>query len=285
MAKNDKGTCEACGGYKYIRVEPRSKIPGLIIPGGAFVPCPDCTYTERVYRNIEKGWKNLFKSPKLETGPSPLMDCVEKNLWVTATVRDFRMHLKHVAIRKGPSWDFKVASDKTLMTADFANMSVRGIEILDPDFEELERMASTSLQVMTLSDLIEPPELLIIQLGVKGRNRHLPEVLLETLSQREHLSKKTWLWDQPHRLFSEDHHGFSEEIAAFMETWEHDRIKIGTSGVRVLSQNGVFEMDTDGDDDIEAVFTLSNLSGMGSAKEVKAPEKKPKKPRKKKERN
>lgn len=276
MGKKTKQICKTCGGHKYIRVEPRSNIRGMVIPGGAFAPCPDCTYTERVYRNIEKGWKNLFKAPMMEEGEtSPLLDLVEENVWTTASVRDFRIHLRHVAIRKGPSWDFKVVSDKTLMTADFANMSIRGVEILDPDFEELERMASASLQVMTLSDLIEPPGLLIVQLGVKGRNRHLPEVLLETLSQREHLSKKTWIWDQPHRPLCENHHAFSEEVAAFMESWEYERVRIngsGTSTTTVSKQQGVFDMHDDGDE--EPVFTISNLSGMGKAREVKQPEKK-----------
>jgi len=276
MDKKKKPLCELCGGQKYLRVEPKSKIKGIIVPGGAFVPCP-CTYVERTFRNIEKGWKNLFLAPTLK-GSSPLLECTESNVWVTAPVRDFRAHLKHVSIRKGPTWDFKVVSDKTLMTADFANISIKGIEILDPDFEDVEKMASKSLEVLTLSDLIEPPELLIIQLGVKGRNRHLPEVLFETLSQREHLFKKTWIWDQPNRPFSENHHGYSSDLASFIEIWEHERIKIGSMG-QVLKMQGEFGMEGDGEEDGEESIPSGFLSqtALNSSAKAIPDERKPKK--------
>lgn len=244
-----KKVCGQCGGRKVIRVEPTNKIPGLIIPGGAVAPCP-CTYVQRTIRNTEKGWKFLSASPILK-GKSPLMEFTESNLWVTASIKQFRPHLKHVAIRKGPSWDFKVVSDKALIKADFANMSVRGVEIMDPDFETLGKMASKSLEYLTLSDLIEPPELLIIQLGVKGRNKYLPEVLYETLSQREHLGKKTWIWDQPHRPFSLNHHGFSEDLASFMDNdWEYGRVQLSPSGGN-SQMMGAFGMDSDGEEEYE----------------------------------
>lgn len=273
MKNKVKAPCPTCGGHRYIRVEPRSKIPGIIVPGGAFVPCPDCTYTKRIFQNIERAWPNLFRAPKLESA-SPLLELTESNVWVTAGFHDFRMHLKHVAIRKGTGWDFKVVSDKTMMKAEFANMSIRGVELLDPDLEDLEKMAPSSLQALTLSDLVEPPELLIIQMGVKGRNSYMPQVLLETLSQRDHLSKKTWIWDQPHKPLNENHYCYSQDVADFLQVWEYKRVRIKVTGETKVN-HGNFNMENEEEDSFHS-FTpsLSELARAhrGSTKE-KGPDK------------
>jgi hypothetical protein len=91
-----------------------------------------------------------------------------------------------------------------------------GKEVLDPD------AASVSSEKATLVDLVDPPELMILRLGVKSaRNSAMGEVLLEALKHRAHEGKPTWVVDQPTRRFDPSHLAFSEEALQHIQRWEH----------------------------------------------------------------
>jgi hypothetical protein len=136
-------------------------------------------------------------------------------MWVTAPRGVFQAHLRHVAIRKPPSWGFQVVTDAQLMTAWLATAALRGAEIFDADAVKI------SLTHATLVDLVEPPTLLIVRLGVKAaRNEAMPEVLLEALTHRDHINEPTWLWDEPHHpLDGGTHLSYSDQVAAFLAEW------------------------------------------------------------------
>ena len=165
-------------------------------------------------RNVNRGWAGLTSAPKIPR--SPLMEHAGKNLYITATDATLRAHLRHVALRSGPYWYFRVVTDSDLMTAWLAPIALAGKEVLDPD------AATVSTEKATLVDLVEPPELLVIRLGVKSaRNSATPEVLLEALYHRSHIGKATWVVDQPSRRFDPSHLAFSEDGLHHIQQWPH----------------------------------------------------------------
>jgi hypothetical protein len=154
---------------------------------------------------MEKGWKGLSKASSIDA--SELRSLENNNVWVTSSLFDFRKNLRHVAARMGPNWAFTVKSDADLMVSWLASIALKGADILDPD------AASVSLNHLTLVDLVEPPDLLVIRLGVKAaRNVAMPEVLMEALTHRSHLEKPTWVFDQPSYPLREGHIAYSEDV-------------------------------------------------------------------------
>ena len=173
-----------------------------------------CVIRRDIAANVNRGMRGLMTAPKVEE--SPLLESISDDLWVTAPKGWFMSHLRHVAIRQPPTWYFKVVSDADLMAAWLASAALKGKDILDPD------AARVSLTHLTLVDLVTPPELLIIRLGVKvARNVAAPEVLLEALQHRDHLDMPTWLWDTPFSPFEDGHISYSTSALDFLSTWEH----------------------------------------------------------------
>jgi hypothetical protein len=168
--------------------------------------------------NVERGMRGLSKASPIKE--SPLSGREYEDLWITVPKYTFMAHLRHIAIRKPPSWGFKVVSDADLMTAWLATASLAGAEIFDAD------AVKTSLTHATLVDLVDPPELLIIRVGVKAaRNEAMPEVLLEALTHREHTAQPTWLWDQPHHpLDGVEHLSYSSQVAEHLAEWPRLRL-------------------------------------------------------------
>ena len=63
-------------------------------------------------------------------------------------------------------------------------------EIIDPDAYKV------STKYMTVPDLVSPPDLVVIRMGIKvARNVAAPEVLAEAINTRIHDRKPTWVWD------------------------------------------------------------------------------------------
>ena len=162
--------------------------------------------------------RGLSKAPRLGQ-PSPLIKHVASSIWVTASKTTFLPHLRSVAIRQYPSWNFRVVSDAELITAWLATVALKGKEIFDPDVR-LED--NPSLLHLTLVDLVEPPSLLVIRLGVKSaRNVAMSEVFLEALALRDHAGLPTWVFDQPDSPLQEGHLCYSPQVINFIEDWPH----------------------------------------------------------------
>lgn len=175
-------------------------------------PC-SCQIAQDIARNVNRAWANLIAAPQIES--SPLRELTGTNVYITATDTSLRAHLRHVGLRMGPMWGFRVHTDADLMTAWLAPIAIAGKEILDPE------ATAVSTEKATLVDLVEPPELLILRLGVKSaRNSAMGEVLLEALQHREHIGKPVWVVDQPTRPFDPAHIAFSEETLYIINQWE-----------------------------------------------------------------
>jgi hypothetical protein len=116
---------------------------------------------------------------------------------------------------------FRVITDIDLLDAWLS----KNVDPFDPDinFQRKGRHGDKDPEVyISLTELIEPPELLIIRLGVKvARNVATPEVLLEALQHRDHLGKPTWLVDQPIYQLREGHIAYDARLEDYLFDWEH----------------------------------------------------------------
>lgn len=186
-----------------------------------------CTLQKDILANADRIYKGLSAADPVEK--SALTPYINQNLWVTADTSDFLKHLRHIAIRKPPTWHCKVTSDVDLMSAWLASATVKGIEILDVD---VATNSKKSLEALTLVDLVAPPELLIVRVGVKvARNKAAPEVLLEALSYREHERLPTWVWDRPSYTLEAGHISYSPAVGEEIAGWK--RLVMGPLKPRV----------------------------------------------------
>lgn len=209
--------CKACGGDGVLPVE-RTEAFGAqeVRHPPTFRRC-QCVIFRDIISNVDRGMMGLSKAARV--AKSPLAERMAEDFWITAPKAWFRSHLRHIAIRQPPTWYFKVASDADLITAWLASIALKGQDILDPD------AAKVSITHLTLADLVEPPELLIVRLGVKAaRNEATPEVLLETLNLRDHLGLPTWIWDQPGYKLEQGHICYSPQLADYLSDWPHDAV-------------------------------------------------------------
>lgn len=196
-----------------------------------------CALQKDIADNVERGMARLMDAHVVKS--SALSDHTAKDLWITATKTVFTAHLRHVAIRRPPTWYFKVVSDADVVTAWLASVALKGGEIFDAD--AAKEAAKVSLKHLTIVDLVIPPELLIIRMGVKtARNVATPEVFLEALNEREQVGKVTWVWDTPDAVLPDHHLLRSAAVLEHLSTWHH-LVLAGGGGDR-RSPTGFTEM-------------------------------------------
>jgi len=173
----------------------------------------ECVLYKDILENVDRALRDLSKAPVVKG--SPLLDRDDKNLWITAG-QDFLAHLRHVGIRKPVTWNFKVVSDAELTTAWLGSVALQGKDILDPDAYAI------STQYITIPDLVVPPDLLVIRMGIKvARMAPAPEVLAEALNTRLHEGKPTWIWDEPTHPLNTGHLFWSDTVGRILSHWEH----------------------------------------------------------------
>lgn len=177
-------------------------------------PC-SCQVVRDIVNNLNRAWSGLAHAPKVES--SPLMGHAWGDFYITASDEVLRAHLRHVGVRMGWAWGLRVSSDADLMVAWLSNAALVGKEILDPD------VAPVSAREASLVDLIDPPDLLVVRLGVKAaRNSAMCEVLMETINHRRHQKDKpTWIVDQPTRRLDAGHMCFSDDVIRALTGWPH----------------------------------------------------------------
>lgn len=219
--------CEECHGTGWVTEQKNPSYPP------ESVRCR-CMYKKDTILHIEKAWRGLILADKVTS--SPLDDYLNQNLWVTASLKMFKAYLRRTAIFQGPRWDFAVVSDTDLVSAWLASAILKGAEIYDADVAR-----KSAVPAISLTDLVEPPQVLIIRLGVKSTpNRFAPEVLMEALAHRYHKGKPTWLFDQPHYRLQEGHLCYSPQLDEFLEEdWPHGRLNLSnrkSSSRRVQQQ-------------------------------------------------
>jgi len=216
--------CPLCLGRGVVDVEDGEMVEGegFNYLRGPSVRVCECVRKRDLLKNVNRGWKNLLRAGKLSS-PSPLLGLTDTSVWVTADRNLFRAHVRHVALRQGPLWNFHVKSDMDLMTAWLGSVALKRKEIFDADVAR--EAASESLKFHALVDLVLPPELLILQLGVKAaRNEAMPEVFQEAILARDYEGKPTWVWDQPNNQFAPGHFCYSMGAHDALDSF--DRLKL-----------------------------------------------------------
>lgn len=202
---NGDPDCPLCGGRGVITLK---------VKGPPQTKRCKCVLRKALIENMNRAWFGLSKEkPKKE---SPLLSMIEENIWVTSGEQSLKQHLLSVGLRQKADWYFKVVSDADLITAWLGSYSVKGAEIFDPD------VSTVSSRHMSLVDLIEPPELLIVRLGVKkARNQAMGEVLWETLQHRIHINKPVWLVDSNDDPLTPSHICWIEGIQSLLIQLKH----------------------------------------------------------------
>lgn len=203
-------SCQQCFGAGVVRSVPTyTKVTGTR-------PCR-CVLERDVLLNVERGWRGLSQFDPVPS--SPLVGMTETNLYVTASSKLTGEHVRHVAVRQGPRWLFNVVSDAQLMDAWLSR--VDDTEVFDSDVIQA-RNVSVSGKFGALVDMIEPPALLIVVVGVKAaRNSAMPEVLAETLQHRLYLQKPTWVIDRPDYRLTNGHISYSDIVGSIVSRWRH----------------------------------------------------------------
>jgi len=206
--------CPFCRGRGVVPLTKEERPPMAI---GEVTKICNCVLIRDVMHNLERGWKGLSKAKPIES--SPLAGKHTEDLIITSSAFKLKQHVKHIAARMGPRWNFLVVSDATLMDAWLS----KGLDIYDADIlglRENDRRKLDKSPIEALSELVEHPALLIICLGVKAaRNSAMPEVLLETLTLRAFRDKTTWLVDQPAYPLMEGHISYSSFVGSHIESW------------------------------------------------------------------
>jgi len=248
-----KNVCPICSGFGSL--ETGRTHMGLPI----MEPCK-CVLIKSIYRNLERGWSGLATAPRISS--SPLTDYVRQDLYITANDETLRSHLKYVGIRMDVNWSFQVVSDADLMTAWLANVALSGKDIYDFD---VSSAAGRSLEKLTLLDLVEPPGLLIIRLGVKvARNSAMSEVFQEALTLRDHVNRPTWVVDQPGNRINQisdiPHRCYSPEAVSFLERWEHLVLDEANLGLKLDMIHGSTHGETPPQGSLKTPQTHQNLS-------------------------
>ena len=215
--------CGKCLGRGVVPVPSDRRPKGSL--GELTQPC-SCVLSRTILANLDRGWKGISKARPLPG--SPLYGKINQNLWITGSILQLRQHIRHVAVRMGPYWNFQVVSDAVMMDAW---LSLDVSKVWDPDIEAIRQTVSN--RYARLSDLVDPADLLIIQLGVKAaRNKAMPEVFLEALNRRYLMQqdKPTWVMDQPVYPLTEGHISYNDRIAELLSTWEHIELGEGQGG-------------------------------------------------------
>lgn len=198
--------CPTCHGDGFLRGDTDGPHPP------SYDMC-SCVLLRELRVNMERAMPGLSSAPVVES--SPLLDRERGNLLVTGNDEWLRAHLRHVVVRNPPTWYARVCSDADLVTAWLATVSLGGNQVLDPDAN------AVSITHATVADLVTPPDLLVIRMGIKAaRNSACSEVLVEALNLRLAANKPTWVWDTPTQRLMPGHLFHSDAVDGVLRRWE-----------------------------------------------------------------
>lgn len=211
--------CPRCGGRGWIYASSMLVLPGE--KGGRYCECAQDILR---LKNMDRIWRSLSEARMpggLRRDP-PLKKLLGRNAWITAKEEHFRAHLKALAFTMPDLWDAKVYSDKDLLKAWLNTAYAQGHKIFDTELND----TMVTVRAMYIDELVEPPEHVILMLGVKqAPNKETPNVLLEAVRSRMHIGRPMWIVDQPDSGIDQVHHrGYSEQLDGLLQHWPHWRL-------------------------------------------------------------
>lgn len=128
---------------------------------------------------------------------SPLADHVDDNVFLTADRCDFLPHLKYTLAQEGLAFFFRQTNDAELRDVFLTN-------------DDEAPYASPS-------QLAEPPDLLIISLGVLSYdNKAMGGYLLEIIRMRDHRGDPTWVVNPHNRPYQQGHFCYDPQTEQYL---------------------------------------------------------------------
>ena len=205
--------CPHCHGRGVVIV-PEERRPPFCV--GEVTEACKCIRLRDTLDNLNRAWKGLSKIKPVDE--SSLVDYTEQDLWITSAFRDthdLKAEMARIGRTMGPSWFFRVITDIDMMTTWLYSAN----EVLDPDVAVKRTRAEN--QHSRLTDLVEPPDLLVIRLGAKAaRNVAAPEVFLECLLHRDQMDKPTWVVDTITMPLEDGHISYDLRVGDHLSDWD-----------------------------------------------------------------
>jgi hypothetical protein len=96
-----------------------------------------------------------------------------------------------------------------------------------------------SSNFISLVDLVVPPGLLVLYLGIKtAPNKEMPTVFLEALQERAYRGKPTWVVTAPNVPLDSTHRCWSEAVQEFLSDWQTVKMRPVKIPSVVISNGG-----------------------------------------------
>lgn len=213
---------------------PKCNGRGVITYRSKHYPVPmtrkcECAEIQDKLHRMEKVWVGLSKVKPVKN--SPLQKLTHQNVWIKSTHREFKRHLNSVVWKRPHGWFYSVETDRDLATAWLANIKQSGGEIYDGDVVRYDS------KYLTLEDLTDPPELLVLLLGVKAaRNAALPELVLDAIQGRTVRDKPTWIVeDSVNDPLIPGHLAYSDDLMYVLNQWEN-KVSLGDAKIAKPAQ-------------------------------------------------
>lgn len=206
--------CRTCGGAGVTR-----KREGVWLVA---TPCA-CASRRQLAEAIERCWPaDVIKAARAKPAASVLTGRTTTSLWVRAERDVLAAHLAVALPATGRIELVRVASDADLATAWLARV---GGKVRDEEVREALASRDDEDRYDRLVDLVAPPALLVIQLGVKAvALKDLPGLVTEAILTRQQRGRPTWIVDTAAKPLAPGHLAHSEELAAMLATWGQVRL-------------------------------------------------------------
>jgi len=213
--------CPYCKGRGVVPVPPELR-PRFSI-GDILTPC-FCVKERDIRMNIKRAWPVLEHVKPVKK--TPLKGFENKNLWVTASDNVFQPHMYRVMMGMPSTWFVRVVTDVKLMNA-WLSRDIPTDDMLDPEVAWERQRGYSDRVFQSLSNLTDPPQLLVISIIKTSRNSAMPEVLLEAFQTRKHEGKPTWVIDDPLNPLRMGHISYSDDVIETLSGWEHLELSEG----------------------------------------------------------
>jgi hypothetical protein len=206
-------TCDKCGGREVIERD------------GKLYECI-CSFLVRISASMPPYIRKAeVLPPHLEL---PIMKAVRKSVYVVSTWADMKAVVKAVMIMN-PSKFVRVSSDAEIRDV-FVGSKSKAAKSSDFEGEVYNN----------LSDLMDPPDLMVIRLNeISYKNKAAAGALEEALSYRLDRDKPTWVLSNVDRRFVSGSFAYSESVAELLGTG-YVRMAIPEIAPRASVDGGLF---------------------------------------------
>ena len=201
--------CSRCRGVGDVQIE------------GVWVHCVCVARLSKVQR-VRACWPPdvLRAAGRNEVRQSALDGRLRENLRIRAERGVLVSHLARAVVASGRIELVRIASDADLVDAWLANVGDLR------DGEAVGHRGEQEARYRNVSDLVAPPKLLVLYVGVRAaRLADLPDLILEAIQVRQQRGLATWVVDTVDRPLAEGRcPAWREDLAAMLAGWPTVRL-------------------------------------------------------------